>query len=301
MSPAPAPAQLAGWVRVAAWNVQRGRRPAALAAALRASGAHLCLLSEVDVGMARTHNVDTARTISGELRAGHAFGIEFVEFGLGEEAEQRDAAGATNELGLHGNAIVTAAPLREPAVIRLPDVGAGWFAARSPQPRVGARMALVTTVTVDGVPVHVASTHLENRTDAEHRAEQLEVLLEAVDERAGGGPAIVGGDFNTLGARYTELFDRALVRDLRAAEPWRFTWPVAHEPLFEVARARGFAWTDANVAAPTTAHDGGGLPDHVPLRLDWLLVRGLMARRPAVVAAGGLSDHDMVTVGVRLP
>ena len=162
-------------------------------------------------------------------------------------------------------------------------------------------MALAATVIVDGVPVQVASTHLENRTDAQHRAEQMEVLLRAVDERGGGGPALVGGDLNTLGARDIELFDRALVRDLRAAEPWRFSWPVDHEPLFEVAQARGFAWTDANVAAPTTVHDGRGLPDHVPLRLDWLLVRGLVARRAAVIPAAGLSDHQMVTVGVRVP
>jgi len=37
------------------------------------------------------------------------------------------------------------------------------------------------------------------------------------------------------------------------------------------------------------------------IRLDWLLVRGLVARRPAVVPAGGLSDHHLVSVAVRLP
>ncbi len=301
MHPAVTPAPLSDWVRVAVWNVQRGRQPRTLASALRASGAELFLLSELDAGMARTQNLDTTRAIARDLGAGHAFGVEFVELGLGDDAEQRDAAGTDNERGLHGNAIVTSAPLHGPEAIRLPGVGLGWFAAESPQPRVGGRMALAATVVIDGVPVQVASTHLENRTDAEHRAEQMEVLLQAVDERGDGGPAIVGGDLNTLGARDIELFDRALVRDLRATEPWRFSWPVDHEPLFEVARARGFTWTDANVAAPTTVHDGGGLPDHVPLRLDWLLVRGLVARRPAVILAGGLSDHQLVTVGVRLP
>jgi endonuclease/exonuclease/phosphatase family metal-dependent hydrolase len=299
--PAVAPTPLSGWVRVAAWNVQRGRQPRALASALRASHAELLLLSELDAGMARTQNLDTARAIARDLGASHAFGVEFVELGLGDDAEQRDAAGGHNERGLHGNAIVTSSLLHDPDVIRLPGAGVGWFAAESMQPRVGGRMALAATVILDGVPVQVASTHLENRSDAEHRAEQMEVLLQAVDERADGGPAIVGGDLNTLGARDIELFDRALVRNLRATEPWRFTWPVDHEPLFEVARARRFAWTDANVAAPTTVHDGRGLPDHVPLRLDWLLVRGLVARRPAVIPAGGLSDHQMVSVGVRLP
>ena len=142
---------------------------------------------------------------------------------------------------------------------------------------------------------------MENRTDAAHRAEQMEVVLRAVDERGNGGPAVVGGDCNTLGAEYAELFDRSLVRAMRVEDPTRFTWPIAYEPLFDVAQAYGYSWTDANVAAPTTEHDDRGLPDHVPIRLDWLFVRGLVARRPAVVPAGGLSDHHLVSVGVRLP
>ena len=92
-----------------------------------------------------------------------------------------------------------------------------------------------------------------------------------------------------------------MVRALQRVDPTRFTWPVPHEPLFDVTRAHGFEWTQANVAAPTTDHDALGRPNHVPLKLDWLLVRGLVARRPAVAAAGGLSDHNLVSVGVRLP
>ena len=292
---------LSGWVRVAAWNIERGRRPVELAGRLRSCGAQLCLLSEVDVGMARTRNEDVAGAIATHTGSGHAFGVEFVELGLGDELEQREAAGAENERALHGNAIASVARLQNPSVVRLPDVGLGWFAAGSTQPRVGGRMAVLATVPIDGVPVLVASTHLENRSDPAHRAEQLEVLLRVVEERADGGPAVVGGDLNTLGARHTDLFDGALVRSMRAAEPTRFSWPVAHEPLFDVARSYGFEWTDANVAAPTTEHDADGLPDRVPLKLDWLLVRGLVARRPAVLPAGGLSDHQGVTVGVRVP
>lgn len=295
------PEPLTGWVRVGAWNVLRGRRPDALAGALRSAGVQVGLLSELDDGMARTRNVDTAGTIAEALGFASAFGVEFVELGLGDESEQEEAAGQSNIRGLHGNAVISASSLEDPAVVRLPDVGAGWFAADSAQPRIGGRMAVVATLAIDGVPVHVASTHLENRTAGDHRAEQLEDLLCAIDERAGGGPAIVGGDFNTLGADIDLLLDRAAVRALRENEPWRFTWPVVYEPLFEVARAHGFVWTDANVAAPTMDQVWAGLPDLVPIRLDWILVRGLVARRPTVVPANGLSDHHMVTVGVHLP
>jgi len=295
------PSELTGWLRVVAWNVQRGRRPDELAVRLRASGAGVCLLSELDDGMARTDNEDIAIAIATAIGAGFAFGVEFVELGLGDDAEQRAAAGRANERGLHGNAIVSPAHLGDPVVVRLPGSGPGWFAEDSPQPRVGGRSAVLATVELDGVPVELASVHLENRTDARHRAEQMEVVLQALDERSDGGPAVVGGDCNTLGVSYADLLDRPLVRHLRQEEPTRFTWPVAYEPLFAVARAHGFEWTSTNVAAPTTEHDAGGLPDHVPLKLDWILVRGLVARRPAVIPANGLSDHHAVSVGVRLP
>jgi endonuclease/exonuclease/phosphatase family metal-dependent hydrolase len=298
---ADAPSPLTGWVRVGAWNVLRGRRPEALAATLASAGVQLGLLSELDDGMARTHNIDTTDAIARALGFASAFGIEFVELGLGDESEQQEAAGQANTRGLHGNAIVSASSLDDPTVVRLPDTGAGWFAVDCSQPRVGGRMAVVATAAIDGVPVHVASTHLENRTTADYRAEQLDVLLRAIDDRDASAPAIVGGDFNTLGADVDVLLDRATVRALREKEPWRFTWPVAYEPMFEVARAHGFVWTDANVAAPTMDSAWAGLPDLVPMRLDWLLVRGLVARRPAVIPAGGRSDHHLITAGVHLP
>ena len=77
-------------------------------------------------------------------------------------------------------------------MVRLPGRGLGWFAAESSQPRVGGRMAVVATVRIDDVDVVVASTHLENTTTAEHRAEQMEVLLQAIDDRATPGrPSLV--------------------------------------------------------------------------------------------------------------
>ncbi len=294
-------AALDGWVRVAAWNVQRGRRPAALTARLRSCAADIALLCELDSGMARTRNTDVAAELAGALRCPYAYGVEFVELGLGDEVERVEAAGAANDRGLHGNAVLARTHLHEPEVVRLSDGGPVWFASDSPQPRVGGRMAVVATVAFGGTPVQVASAHLENRTDPAGRAEEMEALLGAIDARGGEGPAVVGGDLNTLSAPVAELADRDWVRAQRATEPARFTWPVAHEPLFEVAASYGYHWTEANVAAPTTAHDETGRPGHVPLRLDWILVRGLEARRPAVVPAAALSDHHVVTVSVRLP
>jgi endonuclease/exonuclease/phosphatase family metal-dependent hydrolase len=302
-SPAAVTAPLGGWVRVAAWNVERGRDPGQAAAVLRACRADICLLSELDSGMARTDNKDVAAEIATSLGASYAYGVEFVELGIGDTDERRSSQGSGNARGLHGNAVLAATLLEAPDIVRL-DEGGEWFATGSDQPRIGARMAVVATVAIEGTPVHVASTHLENLSDPSRRAAQLQQVLDAVDARRPGSPAIVGGDLNTFGATFEELADRRAVSRLRQDDPTRFSWPVEHEQLFEVAAARGFSWIDANVAAPTTSHGGDGLPDHVPLKLDWLLVRGMEAARPTVFPAIGpdgqaLSDHHIVAASVR--
>lgn len=291
-----------GWLRVAAWNLERGRLPDEMASLLAATGAVVCLVSEADAGMARTHNRDVTRVIGTRLGFGSAFGVEFVELGLGDEREAAACEGRTNEHGLHGNAVLSRYELRAPEVVRLDD-GGDWFTAARGQPRVGGRMAVTAAMRLAGTEVSVASVHLESHSDAEHRARQMALLLNAIDAR-GAGPSIVAGDLNTFGAPLAELADRERVRTMRAAEPWRFSWPVHHEPLFEVAAAHGYEWVDANLAAPTTRHGPDGVPDHPAIKLDWILVRGLEARRPTVVATAGpdgraLSDHEIVAVSVR--
>ena len=266
--------QLDGWVRVVAWNAECGTD---------VPRADVLLLSELDSGMARTGDVDVAGALGELLETGYGYGVEFIELA------------GDNTRGLHGNAILTAAPFEEPDVVRLGGEGA-WYAAASTQPRVGGRMAVLATVAIDETRVQFASTHLENMTGPDGRAAQLETLLGAM----GPGPAVVAGDLNTFGAALEDLVDRDTVRRMRAERAARFSWPVASEPLFEVARAHGFEWVDANVAAPTTSHDAAGLPDHVPLKLDWILVRGLEARRPAVTSSEGLSDHQVVSASVRV-
>jgi endonuclease/exonuclease/phosphatase family metal-dependent hydrolase len=286
--PAPARPPHAGWLRVAAWNIEQGRRSADLADVIRTTGADVALLTEVDWGMVRTSNVHVIDDLATRLDAGYAWGIEFIELAPGN-----------HQRGLHGNAILSRLPLRDPRVVRLDD-GGEWFNATTDQPRVGGRMAVVATIELDGNSVTLASVHLESRSDADQRAAQMKIVL----DQLGDGPAIVGGDLNTFGTSIPRLADRGAVSRMRADEPTRFSWPVAHEPLFALAGTYGFEWVDANLAAPTTNHDGAGLPDHHPLKLDWLLVRGLEARRPTVVPSTApdgarLSDHEMVAISVR--
>jgi endonuclease/exonuclease/phosphatase family metal-dependent hydrolase len=288
------------WIRIAAWNVERGRDVERVRSVLASMDADVVLLSEVDRGMARSGNVDVFAALT---TAAGAFGVEFVELSLGD-ANEREALAATeggpseNDLGLHGNAVLSRIGLDDACVLRL-DAGGDWFDEQRGQPRVGGRCAVAGRAG----PLVVVSVHLESGSTAEERATQLERLLVLVDERFGpAAPTVVGGDLNTFGAPIRDLADRRAVQAMRQEAPTRFSWPVPHEPLFAVvAAARGFEWVDANVAAPTTYHGPDALPDHVPLHIDWLLVRGLEARRPTIVSSQGLSDHQAVAVSVRLP
>ncbi|HVF32424.1 MAG TPA: endonuclease/exonuclease/phosphatase family protein, partial [Acidimicrobiales bacterium] len=199
----PSPADLSGWVRVAAWNLERGRWPAAMASVLASTGADVVLLSEVDVGMARSSNRDVAAEIAAALGMGSVFGVEFLELGLGSPSEAAALApGAANDRGLHGNAILGVAPVAGPRVVRI-ETGGPWTRPGSSEPREGGRMAVVGSVAVDGTAVTVATVHLESESTAPERADQLAVVLREL----GDGPAIVGGDLNTFGAAFAELGD----------------------------------------------------------------------------------------------
>ena len=299
---------LGPWVRVAAWNAERCRHLDASLALLRAVDADVLLLSELDAGMARSGNVDVPRRLAEGLGLAGAFAVEFVELGLGDAADEefaRSFGSTDNHRGLHGNAVLSRAGIREAVALRLDD-GGDWFTLERGQPRLGGRVAVAGLLDVAGTDLVVASFHLESSSTADERAAQFERLLLLVDDRFGAAtPCVVGGDANTFGAPITDLFERDRVRRMRSDDAGRFSWPVPYEPMFDVAASHDFGWIDANVAGPTTNHDHRGLPDHVPLHLDWLFVRGLEARRPTIVPAVGadgtrLSDHELVAVSVRL-
>lgn len=300
---APAPVDLGGWVRVAAWNLERGRGPGEMAEVLRSTGAQVVLVSEADVGMARSANADVPAELATGLGMGSAFAVEFVELGLGspeEVAAVEAAGGGSNERGLHGNAILSVAALRDARAVRI-ELRGDWYSADR-EPRVGGRVAVAGSLALDGVPVTFVSVHLESASDADDRAAQFATVLAEVPD----GPAVVGGDLNTFGASFAELSDHPTVRRMRRSDPSRFAWPVAYEPLFEVAGGAGFDWIDANLAGPTTLHGADGAPHHHPLHIDWLLTRGVEARRPTVVPAVApvtgrrLSDHQLIAASVRL-
>ncbi len=291
---APVPATL----RVAAWNLERCTDVEASAAVLRQAGVAVALLSEMDLGMARSGNRHTARDLAGALSgagvsgAGYAFGVEYVELGLGIGRELADHAGRSNAESLHGNAVVSALPFRDPFMVPL-DQGGAWFGLDWHHRRIGGRMALGVKLDLARGPVVLVSTHLENRSTPEDRRRDMERILAVLDASAPGRPAVVAGDLNT-----------AAMPDLSVEpDPGWLETAATREPLFAAMAAAGFDWRHANTPEQTRRRIADGRPAPRAARIDWLFTRGLRVSAPrtwpAVDAAGApLSDHELITVDV---
>lgn len=292
-------------LRVVAWNAQRCCDPEGSAEMLRGTGAGLFLLSELDLGMARSHQLHTARELATRLDCGYAFGVEFLELGLGDERERAVHAGAENSLGYHGTSILAPRALTDPRLVRI-ERGGRWFDGELGERRVGGRVAVLCRLPVGAREVAFAAVHLESHSDPDERAAQLEAVLSALDDFAPGAPALVGGDVNTHSLGRAELADRGRLARALEADPRRFAEPIRHEPLFALAEKRGYEWRACNALGASTqrrTRDGGSARG--TLVLDWFFARGLEVAQPAVIDAvdpvtgASLSDHEAIAVTIR--
>ena len=292
-SPQPQPQPLGNRVRIAAWNAERCKYLPESAALLDGIGADVVLLTELDIGMARSGNRHTVGELARTMGAGYAFGVEYVELGLGDDREKAWHTNEGNAVGLHGNAILSKAPLDRPAIVRLDD-GARWFAGEQAtnERRIGARMAVIASLDAGGAPLLVAAVHLESSTDAADRAAQVAVLLEAIEQRADGHAVIIGGDFNTSALPPAETDDGA----------W-FEYAALHEAMFARFSDAGYDWRTANTRSATERMRPDGTPQPPYRKIDWFFTRRAAVRRAVTVAAinatrSAISDHDVIVVDI---
>jgi len=283
-SGAPLPDRL----RIGALNAERLKRPDAVRQMMERERLDVLLLSEVDVGMARSGNVHTIRELIGSSGEGYLYGVEFVELDLGDAEEMRRHAGESNRCSLHGNAIVSCCAFERPHLIPLEESGRWFGGFKGAQRRIGGRVALAARAVHGSKPLWFVSLHLESKTDPADRQCQVQNLLRALDRIAPDEACIIGGDFNTKALPRGEG-----ERHLLLEEPER------DEPLFADFRAAGFSWAGANLALPTQ-RDGPSKTHPKPfVKLDWFFVRGVTAENPQVVpsldAKGQpISDHEMI-------
>lgn len=282
-------------LRVIAWNTERGRYWREGARLIQETKAlrdpDLVLLGEMDFGMARSSNQHTTKEMAKALGMNYAYGVEFLEFTGGEAQERIDYPGE-NEMGFHGNAILSKYPLHNLRMLRFPGIEK-WYAGKAygaseseqVQKRLGGRMALFATLKLSR-EVSVVATHLESSPrDEATRTAQMDALLAELKTYSRGGPVIMGGDLN--GA--------------------------PDEPMFESVERAGFSVGDANLLT------GGTLQDVVDGKIvvgrkyiDYVLARGLKVIRdetsPQVIMAAYppeergklLADHAIVTARVEL-
>jgi len=282
-------------LRVAAWNLERCKHCVESAELLRRSGAQICLLSEMDNGMARSGNLHTTRVLAEQLGMGYLFGVEFIEFGLGTPEEEARFAGQTNIRGLHGNAILCPLPMRDNALIPLDD-GTIWYGLNWHHRRLGGRNALLTTIEFAQRKILFVSTHFETLTKPEGRREQIDCILKELGRREKVDGIVIAGDFNT--AALPDV-------DGIALHPRWFEEPERFEPMFASLRAAGFDWMRGNGRQQTRRQLDDGRPKTVLRRIDWFFMKGLNVSNPQTWAAldvsgNPLSDHELITLDIEL-
>ncbi|MBB3612171.1 endonuclease [Rhizobium sp. BK602] len=266
---------------VAAWNLERCLFPLEAAAKLKATGAPLVLLSEMDEGMARTEQGDPTAIVAGELGMNYAYGVEFLELSLGSEIEHSFCRDDVNEKGFHGNALMAATALKDVFLFRLPGE-AVWFKDSNEQPRVGERCAIGAIVETEAGPFVAVSVHLESAATSAYRERQTAGLIDAVEAYAPGLPILIGGDLNT-GNHTGGDFET--------------------DTLFAMAAARGFERHGGPLEQASTRPSLiTRFPDRA-MKLDWFLSRGLRIGESHLVSSLNedgkpLSDHDMLVCTV---
>jgi endonuclease/exonuclease/phosphatase family metal-dependent hydrolase len=308
--------RLSAFLRVAQWNVEKGRQFDAILLQFQQDEvlrrADVVILNEADCGMNRSGNRHVALDLARALGMNLAFAPACLELtkGVGEElslpGENRDS--------MQGNAVLSRYPITAARCVRLPQCFEPYEYSEK---RYGGRSCLWVQLACGRGRLWVGSTHLEVRNTPACRATQMRHLL-ATLPAGHGTPFLLGGDFNT------NTFRRGtLCRTLSASASliWnhpdrmreRLLRPDRTEPLFEVGSRAGFSLRGFNSGEATACASLAGLEDAVMvpamiaryirrrlapyqgclcLKLDWFLgrdIRGLDEKEIIDAATGVMS------------
>lgn len=306
--PAPAPAR--EFVRVAAWNIERGKQIDAQIAYLKDHPAlretDILLLNEVDIGMARSGNRNVVRELADALGFSYVFGNSYLCLDPGNVRDGAD--GHENDLGLHGNAILSRFP-----ILRAENVSVTISKEKfhSSEKRLGHKKALWAEVQTPLGKLPVATAHLDSGGASYQRAAQLRDLLRKLEERGVAERCVVGGDFNTMTydlKSIPRLLWNIFLKMLRGGFPhaihhYVHPYKIYEKPIFDELDAAGFGWKDFNaIGVGTSRYEVGTfdseskvrdyLPEIfvkilawrlkpwngiAPIRIDWFAARGVLA------------------------
>ncbi len=181
--------------RAVAWNVERGICYDAILEQLRTNPilnrADLLLLTETDLGMARSQNRNVARELALALDMNYYFVPAYINLCKGSGIES-DFDGE-NDASLHGNSILSRYPLRDLQPIPLKNAKDKM---RGKEKRIGNQQALAATVDFPQGSIRVVCIHLDALSAQYQRQRQMEVILKTLKVEP-GMPVLLGGDLNT--------------------------------------------------------------------------------------------------------
>lgn len=320
--------------RFVAWNLERGIEFDGQVEAFRSheylKTGDVFLLTETDVGMARTHNRAVAQELAAELGMHFTFVPCYLNLAKGSGVEHE--AEGENELGLHGNAILSRYPIRQVRPIHLKN-GIDKMAGR--EKRLGQQTALAAEIEFPNYRATAVCVHLDANSTQRHRAEQMRQVLDGIRT---DGPVILGGDWNTTTYNSSRAIHAILGFWLRVfmgvdyviRNHYLHPYNRFERELFALLEERGFDYRGCNrLGDHTISYDvsdgktrknlGEWVPAYCfpfmrwalrnhggkcPLKIDWFATRGARCENPAVIhdlregRSVPLSDHDAIGVDV---
>ncbi|MCR5073439.1 MAG: endonuclease/exonuclease/phosphatase family protein [Clostridiales bacterium] len=251
-----------GVLNVLVFNMERGVHLNEIADFLEQSPEacpfDVILANELDDGCARSGQVNTTKALAERLGMDAVFGLEFIEL-----------VNRNDEKGYHGNAIFSRFPIKRSRIVRLPEEY-NWYFDR--QRRIGGRLAILAELDLGLQSVTVGTIHLENRTNGIGRKHQLQTVLDAADSFSANHPVVLGGDLNT------NTFDGRDKAEIQRIASDSLLQRSCLEDVFEKEGCLPAAVSAGYTPVPESPlptrrkplPQGGDLP----LRLDWILLRG---------------------------
>ena len=320
--------------RFVAWNLERGIEFQGQLDALRThpylASADVYLLTEADIGMARSGNRAVAQELARALGMHYSFAPCYLNLSKGAGIERK--ADGENELGLHGNAVLSRYPLRNLRPIHLRN-GIDKMACR--EKRLGRQTALAAEIEFPNYRATAVAVHLDANSSQAHRSAQMRDIVQDLPKDL---PVILGGDWNTSTNNSSRAFYSILgfwLRVFMGAENVisnHYLHPENHfeRGLFRLLEEKGFEYRRSNrMGEPTVQYDvddaktrqnlGEWVPGwcfafvrwalrrhdgKCPLKLDWFATRRARVENPVILgnlrASNGrpLSDHAAIGVDI---
>ncbi len=338
---APPRAAAGEMIRATAWNIERGIQLDGIIEVLathpRMRNSDVLMITEVDLGMARTANRHVARELASALRLNYAFANSYISLVKGSGLEYH--VEGENTLGLHGNALFSRFPLLQAHRIALP---AGKDLMAGKEKRLGFQQAVAAIVDHPHGPFWAVSLHLDAHCTQRFRHRQMKLVLDHLDRQNPRLPMVIGGDWNTSTynskrATYSILgYARRVLMGVKNVVKNHYPHPDRwfERKLFQELEKRGYNYRDLNQLGAGTLHYhmddeaiNTNMGDWVPgwcfwfirwalnrvggncsMKLDWFAGKGIepLADSPPRVISeihdreNPLSDHDPIVLDFHL-